>query len=278
MMIISEYAMIKIELNEREIEIESGTTITSLKICYYPDADLIFHNGSTAILNDIIIDGDRVIMIKKDKIPTATELESLITARHTSAVYHKLKSASVAIIGLGGLGSNAAISLVRMGIGTIKLIDYDYVEPSNINRQYYFLDQLGIPKTEALESTIKRINPYVQIDTAQLKIQSDNILSVVKGYDVIIEAVDDALTKKMIISSLLNFSTGSYIIGASGIAGLYDTSIFTYKTVGSRVIIVGDFQNEVKKGRSLISSRVAVAANIQANLAARYIVGDLADD
>lgn len=270
--------MIKIELNEKVIEVASGITINSLKTRYYPDVDLIFHNGFNAILEDIVIDGDRVIMIKKDKIPTADELASLITARQTPAVYHRLKSASVAIIGLGGLGSNAAISLARMGVGRIKLIDYDYVEPSNINRQYYFLDQLGLPKTSALDTTIKRINPYLQIDTEQIKITSENIITATKDYNVIIEAVDDAITKKMIISSLLNFDIDSYIIGASGIAGLYDTSIFTYRRIGDRVIIVGDFENEVKKGSSLISSRVAVAANIQANLAARYIVGDLADD
>ncbi len=273
--------MIKIEINGKVTTLKKSTQvkdIDNLSDKYNQENSIIYHNGYSANLVDTLEDGDKLMIIKKNMQPSIDELESLISARHTPFVYEKLKQSKVAIIGLGGLGSNIAISLARMGVGKLKLIDFDYVEPSNINRQQYFLDQLWMHKTDAIYETLKRINPFVNLEKTPIKITEENIVDVLEGYEVIIEAVDGAVTKSMIISSVLKFLKGSYIIGASGIAGLYDTSRFKYKTISDRAIIVGDFENEAKKGSGLMATRVAVAANIQANLAVKYILGESLND
>ncbi len=89
-------------------------------------------------------------------MPPQDEFESLMCARHTPHVFEKVKSAKVAIAGLGGLGSNIAVNLARTGVGNLHLIDFDIVEPSNLNRQQYKVKHLGLYKTEALKNEIKR--------------------------------------------------------------------------------------------------------------------------
>ena len=273
--------MIKIELNGKIIAVKKTTQvkdIDNLSDKYNQENSIIYHNGYSANLADTLEENDKLMIIKKNMQPSADELESLISARHTPFVYEKLKQSKVAIIGLGGLGSNVAISLARMGVGKLKLIDFDHVEPSNINRQQYFLDQLWMYKTDAIEETLKRINPFVKLEKVPVKITEENIAQILEDYEVIIEAVDGAVTKSMIISSVLKLLKTSYIIGASGIAGLYDTTSFTYKTISDRAIVVGDFEHEAKKGSGLMATRVAVAANIQANLAVKYILGESLND
>ena len=86
----------------------------------------------------------------------------------------KLKKVKVGIAGAGGLGSNCAFNLVRSGFYKFKIVDFDVVEPSNLNRQFFFLDQLGMPKVLALEENLRRINPEVRIEAIQQKVQKDN--------------------------------------------------------------------------------------------------------
>jgi len=77
----------------------------------------------------------------------------------------KLKASSVGIARIGGLGSNAAVALVRAGIGRLTLVDFDNVEKINLDRQYYFLDQVGKPKVEALKDNIRKTNPEIRVET-----------------------------------------------------------------------------------------------------------------
>ncbi|UOD34847.1 sulfur carrier protein ThiS adenylyltransferase ThiF [Deferribacteraceae bacterium V6Fe1] len=265
----------KIFLNEKEIDLNKQTTIEELKNSFKPDADVIIYNGHMTNENISLKDGDSVFFIKKGEMPNSEELEYLMAARHTPGVHKKLKKARVAIAGLGGLGSNIAINLARMGIGYIKLIDFDIVEPSNLNRQQYFIDQIGMFKTDAMLDTLKKINPYIHYEAINIYVKKDNVEKLFGDVDVIIEAFDKAENKAMLISAASMLFKDKCIIGASGVAGLYDTSLFKVKKLGEKIYIVGDFENEAKPGQGLMATRVAVAANIQANLAVNYILEEL---
>ncbi len=81
-------------------------------------------------------------------------------ARHTPNLHNKLKSGKVAVLGLGGLGSNIAISLSRVGVGEIILVDYDVVEPSNLNRQQYFVKHIGMKKNRGTKIFNKRYKSF----------------------------------------------------------------------------------------------------------------------
>jgi len=265
--------MIKVFVNERVYEFKEGVTLYQVKNLIKPDADVLIYNGHIVNYDLVLQDSDRVVLIKRGEKPSKDELEALMMARHTPGVHEKLKKGRVAIAGLGGLGSNIAVSLARMGVGFLRLIDFDVVEPSNLNRQYYFIDQLGMKKTEALHSTLLRINPYITYDMVDVLIDENNIKDLFDGVDVIVEAFDKAETKAMLIKRCMQIFPEKVVIGASGVAGVHDTSLLRIERIGKNVYIVGDFVNEARPGEGLMATRVAVAANMQANLVVRYLLG-----
>ena len=264
----------RIFVNEREINLEKELSAFKVRDTFKADADVLVLNGHIIGADSQLKDGDRISLIKKGEIPPYEELEGLLVSRHTPGVHEKMKKAKIAIAGLGGLGSNIAFSLARMGVGNMLLVDYDVIEPSNINRQQYFVDQIGMKKTDALEINLKRINPYASYTYKDIFLTEENTADIFRSYDVIIEAIDKAETKAMIIRECAAKCRESFIIGASGLAGYADTETMGVRFAG-KMAIVGDFVNEAKPGQGLMAPRVGVAANIQANLAVRYILGDL---
>ena len=129
--------------------------------------------------------------------------EEDLLKRNVKGISEKLKKAKVCILGLGGLGSNVAILLARSGIGYLKLVDFDIVEASNLNRQQYRISHIGMKKTEAIKTIIKEINPFVEIEVLNKKIDRENILSIVGDVEIVVEAFDVAETKAMAIEELL---------------------------------------------------------------------------
>ncbi len=264
----------KVTINNKICEVKNNIKADEIVKLYKKNADLIIINGFPVDKNEIINKNDEIVLIKKDEIPTESEFEYMLMARHTPKIYEKLKKSSVAIAGLGGLGSNCAVTLSRMGVGKLKLIDYDIVEPSNLNRQYYFISQIGMKKTIALKNTIENINPYTNIELSNIYVTKDNIKETFTGYDVILECFDKNDTKAMFVENIIKYFPNSYLIAVSGIAGIYPHDIFTTKKLGKNCIILGDFTNEAKKGVGLMASRAAIAANIQSNMAIRYLIGE----
>ena len=133
----------KIFINEIENEVDDNITAFNIRDKVNKNSDVIVLNGFPIKEDVTIKDNDRLTLIQRGKKPSLDELESLMIARHTPKVYDKLKKGKVAILGLGGLGSNIAISLARIGVGKLVLIDYDVIEPSNLNRQQYYIDDIG---------------------------------------------------------------------------------------------------------------------------------------
>lgn len=148
------------------------------------------------------------------------QLNQALCGRHGQEFAEQMRQAHVAVAGLGGLGSNAAVMLVRMGIGHLHLIDYDRVEISNLHRQQYVLADIGRYKTEALQEYLVRINPYVQIKTDCLKMTAENIAAVIKDDEIVCEALDVPETKAMLVNCVLTRFTDKKVVAASGMAGL----------------------------------------------------------
>ena len=145
---------------------------------------------------------------EKGKTRTPNELECLMMARHTPGVHQKIKKSVVGIAGLGGLGSVVAIALARVGVGRLILVDFDVVEPSNLNRQQYFSHQIGMPKVEALRENLSKINPCVNIRIHHEKLDRDNVERIFKEADVVVEAFDRADQKAMLINCGLGKDAG----------------------------------------------------------------------
>ncbi len=141
-----------------------GLTLGAVADLYKAGADVLILNGFPAPADTALSDGDELFLIRRGEVPTEEELEYLMAARHTPGVHARLKRAVVGIAGVGGLGSSVAVALARVGVGRLMIADFDVVEPSNLNRQQYFIDQIGSYKVEALASNLRRINPYVTVE------------------------------------------------------------------------------------------------------------------
>ena len=184
-----------------------------------------------------------------------------------------LSKKTIGIAGAGGLGSNAAVSLARSGIGKLIIVDFDSVEKSNLNRQYYFLDQIGMRKVDALKETIFRINPQVIIETIHLKLRPGEMYKPFTNANIIIEALDDAKTKKLFIEEITEKFPKIPIVAASGVAGYGQSERITTTHLGN-LHVCYDEQAKSSEEEVLLSPKVCLMANWQANLVLELLLGD----
>lgn len=185
----------------------------------------------------------------------------------------KLKNYIVGIAGAGGLGSNCAIALARVGIGKLIISDFDVVNESNLNRQYYFRDQLGLKKVDALKENIKRINPEVKIIINDIKLKEDNIVDIYKDCDVIVEAFDLAEMKKMLIETCLTEIPKMPIVLGLGMAGFGNSNSIKYRK-SENLYICGDEISEIADNKPPLAPRVGIVANMQANTVLEILLGE----
>jgi sulfur carrier protein ThiS adenylyltransferase len=265
---------IRIKINEKETLVPSDSTLFYLKNQYKPNADLMIYNGFPVNSDRPLKDGDEMVFIKKGDSPSSEEFESLLLARHTPGVHQKIKTSTVGIAGLGGLGSAIAIALARIGVGKLILVDFDVVESSNLNRQQYFIHQIGMPKVEALKKNIAGINPYVKIQIYQEKLERNNIERIFQEAEVVVEAFDRAEEKAMLINAISEKMPDKYIVAASGVAGYGDNNEIKTIRFSSKVFIVGDQKTAAQPGVGLMAPRVGIAAHHQANTVLRILLGE----
>lgn len=211
--------------------------------------------------------------IKNKDIPAYEDLEKLMVSRHTKGVHEKVKKARVAIAGLGGLGSHVAISLARTGVGHLHLIDFDKVEPSNLNRQEYRISHLGRYKTEALKEQIEDINPYITVSITTKKITEDNIGQIFKDETLVCEAFDKPECKAMLVNYILEKRKDIKIVSGSGMAGYASSNIIKTRKIMKNLYICGDMENGIKDGWGLMAPRVSICAAHEANMILRLILG-----
>lgn len=176
----------------------------------------------------------------------------------------KLKDSTVGIAGAGGLGSNCAVALARTGIGTIIIADFDIVYETNLNRQYFFEDQIGMKKVDALKENIKRINSEINIIDHFLKLDESNIVDIYKDCDIIVEAFDLAEMKKMLIETCLSELPKKPLILGLGMAGWGQNNTIKYRQ-SENLYICGDEKSEIADDNPPLAPRVGMVANMQAN-------------
>ncbi len=198
--------------------------------------------------------------------------ESALIDRHGREVHEKLATATVAIAGLGGLGSNVAIHLARINVGTLILIDFDTVDVTNLNRQQYNIDQVGQFKTQALKQNLQKVNPFIEYQTHCEKVTPDNFENLFADADIIAECFDLADQKQMLVETALLKTPQKVIISASGMAGYGSSNSIITKKVNEHLYIVGDCQNAASAQKPLMAPRVAIAAAHQANAITELII------
>ena len=196
-----------------------------------------------------------------------------LVARHGADRQAKFEAARVAVCGLGGLGSNVSIALARAGVGHLHLIDFDRVEPSNLNRQQYAAVQVGLPKGEALRANLAAINPFCDVVAETVRVTSENLAALLADDDIVCEAFDRAEAKAMLVSGVLEAFPGKPVVAASGMSGLASANAITTRRVSKRLYLCGDGATDVDDKLGLYGARVLVCAAHQATMILRLIDG-----
>lgn len=262
-----------IYLNGKALETAPGSSLHTIRRQQDPLADVVILNGFQTAEDLRIRENDSIVLIKKGASPSQEELESMMAARHTPEVHKRLKKAKVAIAGLGGVGSNIAVLLARIGVGTLLLVDFDIVEPSNLNRQSYNTNHLGLEKTEAMQAQIAQINPFIKIIPQTVKVSEENAVSLFGAYPIVCEAFDNPVSKSMLVNTLLEKKPEIKIVSASGLAGFTSSNSIVTRQIFKNLYVCGDMVNEAQIGNGLMAPRVTICAAHQANMVLRLIMG-----
>lgn len=264
----------KILINEQPATIKDGLNLGMVAALHKPDADIMILNGFPAPADTRLGENDELYLIRRGEVPTEAELEGLMAARHTPGVHARLKQGVVGIAGVGGLGSAVAVALARIGVGRLIIADFDVVEPSNLNRQQYFIDQIGSFKVDALTCNLARINPYVAVEAHRTLLDPDNIPHIFSDCRVVVEAFDRADMKAMLVNRVLEALPQSTVVAASGVAGFGPNNDIVTRKAARRLYLVGDTVSEAAPGNGLMAPRVGIAASHQANQVVRLLLGE----
>jgi len=260
-------------LHEQSITVVEGKTLFELRDAHKPNADILILNGAIVSEDRVLAEMDSVHLIRRGERPSEDALEALLVARHTPGIHEAVKRGTVGIAGLGGLGSTVAVALVRTGVGKLVLADFDVLEPSNLNRQQYSIDQIGLYKAEALRQVLAQINPYVALETHVVRLDEDNLGTVFANVDVMVEAFDSTASKTMILRAFPKLFPEIPLIVASGLAGHGPSNQIRTRKILRNLYLVGDEETAAQPGMGLMAPRVGIAASHQANAALRLLLG-----
>lgn len=202
------------------------------------------------------------------------EWNEALIARHGQELHDRFSSATAAICGLGGLGSNIAIALARAGIGRLILVDFDRVDITNLHRQQYKADQIGEYKTEALAANLLEISPYTEVKRVTEKVTEDNFLELLEGADIVCEAFDNAEAKAMLVNGVLQKLPECYLVAASGMAGMGSPNRIETRRITDRFYLCGDGVSDVEETMGLVAPRVMLCAAHQAQTVLRILAGE----
>ena len=206
-------------------------------------------------------------------MPTREEMFAALEKRQGVEAVRKLQAATVAVCGLGGLGSNIAISLARAGVGKLVLVDFDCVDVTNLHRQQYKACQVGLPKPEALLANLKEIAPYTEFETHFEKVTAENVATLLANADVVCEAFDNAEAKAMLVNAVLETMPEKFLVAASGMAGFEGGNTIRTRKITDKFYLCGDGVSDVADGIGLVAPRVMLCAAHQALTAVRLILG-----
>lgn len=207
------------------------------------------------------------------------EMLKALVIRQGAENVAKLQAATVAVCGLGGLGSNVAIALARAGIGKLILTDFDSVDVTNLHRQQYKASQVGVAKAVALPENLREIAPYIELESHQVRITEENVLELVGKADVVCESFDNAESKAMLVNAVLEHNAElpaekqQFLVAASGMAGFGDANSIQTRRVSKKFYMCGDGVSDVNNGIGLVAPRVMACAAHEAQTIVRIICG-----
>ena len=210
-----------------------------------------------------------------DLIPSRDTINRALAERHGEHLQRAFSAATVAICGLGGLGSNIAIALARAGIGKLILLDYDRVDLSNLHRQQYKADQIGAYKVEALAENLIEISPYLSLETHIVRLTPENSTALLRTANIICEAFDRAEEKAMLVNAVQETLPNTWLVAASGMAGMGSANGIRTRKVTKRFYLCGDGVSNVEDGLSLVAPRVMLCAAHQAHMVLRILAGEV---
>lgn len=199
---------------------------------------------------------------------------SALAERHGAARQERFARGRVAICGLGGLGSRVAELLTRAGVGYLRLLDFDRLEPTNLNRQWYFMEQLGMYKAEALAENLRRITPYVELDVHVVRITEENFSSLLKDVDVVVEAFDTADCKAMLVNGVREKLPHCPLVAASGMAGFASANEMRVRRLSDNFYLCGDGRSDVHAGDGLYGARVNICSAQEALVVLQLLAGE----
>ena len=199
---------------------------------------------------------------------------SALIERHGAARQVKFSRGRVAICGLGGLGSRVAELLTRAGVGYLRLIDFDRLEATNLNRQWYFMEQLGRYKAEALADNLRRITPYAELDVHTVRITEDNLASLLADVDVIVEAFDNATCKAMLVNGVREQFPRCHLVAASGMAGFASANAMRVRRLSENFYLCGDGRSAADAGDGLYGARVNICSAQEALVVLQLLAGE----
>lgn len=205
------------------------------------------------------------------RTPSQEEMLAALVVRQGAENVQKLQAATVAVCGLGGLGSNVAIALARAGVGKLILIDFDCVDVTNLHRQQYKASQVGVAKAVALPENLREIAPYIELESHQVRVTEENVMELVGKADVVVEAFDNAEAKAMLVNAVLE--NGKTLVAASGMAGFGDANSIQTRRVSKNFYLCGDGVSDVNDGVGLVAPRVMACAAHEAQTVVRLICG-----
>ena len=205
---------------------------------------------------------------------TETEIRQALIWRHSEKIQKKLDKARVAIAGLGGLGSNVAFALARIGVGHLHLIDFDQVDITNLNRQQYFIKHVGMYKTEALAQELKEINPYLHVVTDCVRVSEENLERLFAEEQIICEAFDVPEAKALLVNGIMEKYPDKILVAASGMAGYGNSNEIKTRKITEHFYLCGDEHTEAKAGMGLMAPRVGICAAHEANLITELIINN----
>lgn len=171
-----------------------------------------------------------------------------------------LASCRIGIAGAGGLGSNVAMLLARSGIENMLLVDEDFVDASNLNRQHFWPRQIGMPKVDALAQNLLELNPHIVLDKKRLRLERNNLPEILKGCQYFVEALDDAKAKAMLVEQALLHDC--FIVSASGLCGIGGQPMRSRRM--GNLVLVGDFSTGLDRAHPY-APRVTQAAAMMAD-------------
>ena len=201
------------------------------------------------------------------------EFEQALLNYLTREQLKKIEKVKIGIAGAGGLGSNCAFNLVRCGFKKIKIVDFDRVEASNLNRQFFFFDQIGMSKVDALESNLLRFNPELLLETFECKVTNENIEDIFNDCDIVIEAFDLVEFKMLVAETFA--SSNKLLVSASGLAGWGNSDEIKVRKINSSFYIIGDMTSGVSENKPPLSPRVNIVAAKQADVVLEYVLETL---